>query len=294
MSAAVALNSPAFENSPKKSSVQLGKTEFDRIKGFLAADAGIELSDDKVNLVHSRLQKQLRALRLGSFAEYCDLIDSPEGQAERTFMLCALTTNVTRFFREPHHFQHLAKVSLPPLVAKARSGGRVRIWSGGCSSGQEPYCIATVLLSLMPDAGKYDIKILATDIDRNMVLTGRRGMYDANLTKNIPEKIKRTFFETLDGNSGQIFVANEKMKSLVSFRELNLNASRWPMRGKFDIIFCRNTVIYFNEETRQKVWTRFKEHLTPNGFLYIGHSERVSGPATKSLLKTDTTTYQLQ
>jgi len=140
MSAAVALNSPAFENSPKKSSVQLGKTEFDRIKGFLAADAGIELSDDKVNLVHSRLQKQLRALRLGSFAEYCDLIDSPEGQAERTFMLCALTTNVTRFFREPHHFQHLAKVSLPPLVAKARSGGRVRIWSGGCSSGQEPYC----------------------------------------------------------------------------------------------------------------------------------------------------------
>ena len=291
--------SPALAHKPSpaikaKPTIQLGLPEFSRIKAAIAKDAGIEFSDDKVNLVHSRLQKRLKILRLTAFRDYCNLIESDAGHDERQFMLNALTTNVTRFFREPHHFKHLLKTALPPLITRAKAGERIRIWSGGCSSGQEPYSIAAVLMSLMPDAAKYDIKILASDIDRNMILTGRRGIYEASLMAHMPVKLRDKFFEAFDGPSGPSYVAKDNIKSIISFRELNLNAQFWPMKGKFDIIFCRNTVIYFNQSTQEKVWTRFKDHMTPGSYLYIGHSERISGPSIDEFTKADVTTYQLK
>jgi len=293
MSAALAfeVNDGRKTNQP----ITLGLTEYRRIKTALANDAGIALGDDKVSLVHARLQKRLRKIGVTSFKDYCNLVESPGGNEERKFMLNALTTNVTRFFREPHHFKHLLTTSLPPLVAKAKSGARVRIWSGGCSSGQEPYSIAAVLLSLMPDAAKYNIKILASDIDRNMIEKGRAGVYDASLMEHMPVKLKDKFFEASGDPRDQLYEAKDNIKSLIAFRELNLNAASWPMKGKFDIIFCRNTVIYFNAETQAKVWTRFKEHMHNGGYLYIGHSERITGPSESVFAKTDTiTTYQLK
>ena len=277
-----------------QNALKLGLTDFHRIKVVLTKEAGIALTDDKVNLVHSRLQKRLRELNLTSFNDYCSLVEHPEGHEERRYMLNSLTTNVTRFFREPHHFKHLSTSSLPPLIRRAKAGGRVRIWSGGCSSGQEPYSIASTILLLLPDAAKYDIKILASDIDRNMVMDGRRAVYPAKLMSHLPAKLKDKFFEPFEAIEGQLYRAKPVLKSLVSFRELNLNARTWPMQGKFDIIFCRNTVIYFDEPTQHKIWTRFKEQMSPSGYLYIGHSERLSGPDADKFDKSGITTYQLK
>lgn len=272
----------------------LDRPEFDRIKLILANDAGIALTDDKINLVHARLQKRLREIGIPSFNVYCDYVEAPEGVQERREMLNSLTTNLTRFFREPHHFKHLVQQSLPTLITKAKAGERVRIWSAGCSSGQEPYSIAASVLAVCPNATNYDIKILASDIDQNVLQTARNGRYEANIIKHMPDKLRAKFFERFDGPGSDTYVASENVKSLIAFNELNLNASHWPMRGKFDIIFCRNTVIYFNESDQAKMWSRFAKQLNNNGYLYIGHSERLSGPDVKNFIKSSTTTYQYQ
>ena len=291
MSANLALAQPVAET--RKPKAALGINEFKRIKAVMIAKTGITLGDDKINLVHSRLQKRMRELGFTNFSDYCDIVESPQGGAELRYMINALTTNLTRFFREPHHFKHLVETTLPPLVSRAKKGERIRIWSAGCSTGQEPYSIAAVLLSMMPDAANKNVKILASDIDSNVIQTARHGSYEASIIKHMPEKLKTKFFQSFDAPHGQVFTAGPEIKSILSFRELNLNAPIWPMKGTFDIIFCRNTVIYFDQETQAKIWTRFKNQLSPGGHMYIGHSERLSGPSAKKFNKVGTTTYQL-
>jgi chemotaxis protein methyltransferase CheR len=252
--------------------------DFKQIAAMLYADAGLALPESKATLVYSRLAKRLRALGLESFREYCKLVSETEGFSERRNMLAALTTNVTRFFREPHHFEHLKTEVLPKLLQSARQGGRVRIWSAACSTGQEPYSIALTILSLMPDAPEYDIRILATDIDPNVVITARRGVYPQNEVAPIPADLARRWMEPRDGGALE---AGEAMRELVAFRELNL-IGQWPMKGRFDAIFCRNVVIYFDEPTQQRIWGRFRGLLQPNGRLYVGHSERVTDDGFRS------------
>jgi len=291
MSGSLALARPVHELREPK--VSLGEREFQRIKAIMIAKTGITLGNDKINLVHSRLQKRMRQLGHTDFSVYCNIVESPEGGAELRYMVNALTTNLTRFFREPHHFKHLVEETLPQIVSRAKKGERIRIWSGGCSTGQEPYSIAAVLLSMMPDAPNKNVKILASDIDSNVIQTARQGSYEASIIKHMPEKLKNKFFHCTGEEHGQTYTAGPEIKSIISFRELNLNAPAWPMKGTFDIIFCRNTVIYFDEETQAKIWTRFKNQLSPGGYLYIGHSERLSGPSAKKFTKVGTTTYQL-
>jgi len=260
------------------------------ITRIMQQEAGISLSGAKANLVYSRLAKRVRKLELHSFAEYCALVESDSGKQERGEMIAALTTNVTRFFREPHHFEHLRERVLPGLVAQARAGGRVRLWSAACSSGQEPYSIALTLLSVMPDAPRHDVKILATDIDPNVLATGEAGIYDASALEPVTVALRKAWFSPLNDGTGCLR-ANDELRQLVSFRKLNLIGS-WPMRGKFQAIFCRNVVIYFDANTQEVVWSRMTPLLEDNGALYIGHSERVSGPA-EALLATDgITTYR--
>ncbi|MGH6955251.1 MAG: CheR family methyltransferase, partial [Caulobacteraceae bacterium] len=151
--------------------------DFRRIAALLHEGAGIALPQTKATLVYSRLAKRLRALGLESFRDYCALVSGDDGADERQQMIVALTTNVTRFFREPHHFDHLANAVLPPLLEGARRGAAVRIWSAGCSNGQEAYSIALTILSLMPDAAERDVRVLATDIDTKMLAQGRAGEY---------------------------------------------------------------------------------------------------------------------
>jgi chemotaxis protein methyltransferase CheR len=267
--------------------------DFRRIAAMIHADAGIALTENKATLVYSRLAKRLRTLGLESFKEYCALVQGREGLDERQKMLAALTTNVTRFFREPHHFEHLSSRVLPPLLEAARRGGRVRIWSAACSSGQEPYSIAMSILRLMPNAADHDVKVLATDIDPNVVAFGRAGVYTQEQVAGIAsDDLKRFMEPTLSDRGEKAWRVCEAMSSMVAFRELNLIGD-WPMKGKFDAIFCRNVVIYFEEATQSRIWSRFTPLMMPDARLYIGHSERVTGPAASQLVGDGLTTYRL-
>lgn len=266
---------------------RLTDEDFARIAKILYEDSGIALPASKSALVYSRLAKRLRALGLGSFKDYCAHVTSTGGAGERMTMLAALTTNVTQFFREQHHFDHLKTTLLPPLLENARRGGRVRIWSAGCSNGHEPYSIALTILSLMPEAAEYDIRILASDIDPNVVAFGRTGIYDEAALQPVPKELRRRWFQ----REGEGYGAADELRALVSFRELNL-IGEWPMRGTFQAIFCRNVTIYFDPPTRERIWSRFCDYLQPEGWLYIGHSERLAGAASAHLVYGGTTAYR--
>ena len=262
--------------------------DFTRLAEILNADTGITLHEGKATLLYSRLAKRLRALGLKGFADYCQLVSNPAtGSEERSLMIRALTTNVTRFFREPHHFEHLREVVLPPLLRAADKGARVRIWSAACSSGQEPYSIALTILKLRPDAANLDVKILATDIDSTVLDHARAGLYNDESITAVPGDLRARWFQRSEAG----YQASEMLRNLISFRELNL-IGNWPMRAKFDALFCRNVVIYFEEDTQSKIWQRFSPLLTPGGYLYIGHSERLSGPAMTDFSSEGITTYK--
>ncbi len=263
------------------------QADLDFIVQLMMRETGISLSGAKAHMIYSRLAKRLRHLGLRRFADYCALVASEAGVAERGEMIAALTTNVTRFFREPHHFEHLAQAVLPGLITRARAGERIRLWSAACSTGQEPYSMALTLLNAMPDAAKFDIRILATDIDPNVLETGAQGIYDADLLEPVPAAMRKSWFSLRAGGQMQV---NAPLRQLVAFRKLNL-VGNWPMRGKFQVIFCRNVVIYFENDTQETIWARMLALMEPNAVLYIGHSERVSGPAEPELLSGGITIY---
>jgi chemotaxis protein methyltransferase CheR len=267
--------------------------DFRRIAALLHGAAGIHLPDGKAALVYSRLAKRLRALGLQSFKHYCTLIESDEGADERQRLLAALTTNVTRFFREPHHFEHLGAGIVPGLIERARQGGRVRLWSAGCSSGEEAYSMALTLLGAAPDAYRYDIKILATDINVDVLAAGRQGVYPQSAVAPIPRDTLRRWFEPAWTEEGEpAWRTGEALAALVAFRELNL-VGPWPMTGRFDVVFCRNTVIYFDEAVQGAFWRRLPDVMTPGAHLYIGHSERLHDPEGR-FVSAGMTTYRLK
>lgn len=264
--------------------------DFNKIAQILHSHAGIALAEGKAALVYSRLAKRLRSLGLRSFREYCALVEDSNQVDERQAMMAALTTNVTRYFREPHHFDHLRDHVLPRLVERAKRGGRIRLWSAACSNGQEPYSMAITLLSALPDAANLDVKILATDIDPNMIAEGKAGIYREDAVAPVPLDLRRRWFKKAGPDRWEVA---DELRALVAFRELNL-IGEWPMRGKFDAIFCRNVVIYFDEPTQERIWSRFAPMLEPGGTLYIGHSERVTGPAANIFQTVGLTTYALR
>ncbi|CAN7207562.1 protein-glutamate O-methyltransferase CheR [Rhizobium sp. LjRoot30] len=269
----------------------LTRRDLSEIAAMIYADAGIYLNDSKASLVYSRLSKHIRTLGLSGFREYCQLVSSPAGAAPRREMLSHLTTNFTRFFRENHHFDHLKNDVLPELLARAKSGGRVRIWSAACSDGQEPYSIALTVLSVMPNAADYDIRILATDIDPKILALARAGVYDETALETVSPAMRKQWFREVDVNGRRKFQIDDRVKRLITFNELNLMA-QWPFKGPFDVIFCRNVVIYFDEPTQMKIWSRFATNLPDGGHLYIGHSERVSGDAKNLFDNIGITTYR--
>lgn len=253
---------------------------------------GLFLQPSKKALVHSRLAKRLRALNLPSFEAYCDLLGQTEGYEEQTHLLSALTTNVTHFFREAHHFEYLRDKIAPELVKKAQSGSTVRLWSAACSTGQEAYSIAAALIAAEPYVHQYDIKILATDIDTNVVQVAREGIYPLEQIAAIPPEWRSLLVGTPVVGDGDITM-NDKLKTLISFGELNLVAD-WPMQRKFDVIFCRNAAIYFDKATQARLWQRFADALSDRGYLMIGHSERLSGPSETDFKNIGITSYQIQ
>lgn len=248
--------------------------DYDYLRAMLKEKTGIELGPTKHNMVYARLAKRLRKLGMSGFRQYIEFIGSPAGVDELGTTLNALTTNLTKFFRENHHFEHLGTTALQEIRARAVSQGRrLRIWSAGCSSGEEPYSAAITLLRAMPDIKQWDAKILATDIDTEMVRRGNEGIYNASALEGMPADIAKKYFEPYGEDKVRVVA---EARGLISFKHLNL-VGHWPMKGPFDVIFCRNVVIYFDKDTQRVLFDRYANLLAPGGFLYIGHSENLFG-----------------
>ena len=231
--------------------------------------AGIKLGDHKRDMVYGRLARRLRQMGIKTFAEYCELLKGEAGIDEMGNLINAVTTNLTSFFREGHHFEHLKDEVLTPLI---RGGSkRIRLWSAAASAGMEPYSMAMVLRKSLEAARSIDGKILATDIDTQMLGRGRRGEYSIDEYEKIPAPY-RAYAEV--NEAARSMQMSEKLRELITFNQLNLLGA-WPMKGPFDAVFCRNVVIYFDKDTQRKLFDRIANLLVPGGWLYIGHSENL-------------------
>jgi chemotaxis protein methyltransferase CheR len=252
--------------------------DFRTIAEIMQTHAGIALAREKTMLVYSRLTKYVRELKFASFAEYIELIRRDSQQRRR--MIEALTTNHTRFFRENHHFNHFQTKVRPTLINKLIRGQRVRMWSAGCSSGEEVFTLLMTLLgSNRTEADRLfssDLLVLASDLAEHVLNKAAKGEYPAKEADNFPEALRALWVRL----SGEKMIISPMLRELVRFRRLNLHDA-WPFQTRFDVIFCRNVMIYFDDPTKMALLDRFADYLPEGGYLYIGHSERLLGPAAE-------------
>ena len=270
----------------------MSNADFKAIANIAYKDAGLVFPPEKASLVQSRINRRLRQLKLGSFSDYTAYVESEQGRDERRKMIFSLTTNVSSFFREPHHFDIFRDQVLPGLLVRARAGERIRLWSAGCSTGQEPYSIAMLLLDAAPDVADLDVKILATDIDPNVLITAKQAYYISNVIKDIDLTLQKKYLEPATRGAQAGYVITKTVRDLVSFRELNLLV-QWPISGTFEVIFCRNVVIYFDEKTQLSLWPKFESVTAPGGWLFVGHSERLSEKLVTNFTTAGPTAYRL-
>ena len=257
---------------------RLGDREFEFLRKFVYTHCGISLGEHKRQLVQGRLFRRLRALGLQQFSSYCELLQR-DPQSELGELASVISTNVTAFFREVHHYDLLVAELLPRwLEDKRRSGERLRIWSAGCSTGEEPYALAMVLAEAIEQhgAGGVDAKILATDLSPQALETARRGVYALERLGGISDAHRRRWMLRGSGEYEGLASVHPKLRELVTIQPLNL-LHEWPMKGPFDAIFCRNVVIYFDQPTKQRLFRRYAELLPLGGYLFLGHSESLHG-----------------
>lgn len=243
--------------------------DFKYIRDLIMDHTGIVLADHKVDMVYGRLTRRLRELDLESFDSYLSTLERDE--QELVHFVNALTTNLTAFFREPHHFEFLAS-KLLPAIAKNKASKRLRIWSAGCSSGEEPYTIAMTVRSIIPANSGWDVKILATDLDTNMVEKGSKGIYTEERVTGLSSQNMKKWVKKGKADTAGMVKMDDRLREMITFKQLNLMHD-WPMKGPFDLIFCRNVVIYFNKETQAILFDRYADMLVNDGHLFIGHSE---------------------
>ncbi len=260
------------------SRLNISNAEFHQLREFIYRHTGIALSEHKRALVCSRLAKRLRHHGLQCYADYYALLtsDDPEGQ-ELAAMINAITTNKTDFFREPHHFQFLSEKVFPAYRHNPNRDRPLRIWSAATSTGEEPYSIAMTALESMPSFNEQDIRILATDIDTEVLTRADNGIYTLEQAKHIPTVLLKRYFLKGRGEHEGHVMAKPILKALIHFRWLNLQEDPWPMQGLFDVILCRNVLIYFDKATQQKLFQRMGNVLKKDGYLMLGHSEAIHG-----------------
>jgi chemotaxis protein methyltransferase CheR len=263
---------PSQTATPVEREFPFSYEDFDYLRKIVNGRTGIVVTDEKYDMFYSRLVRRIRLLRLQNFTQYCDLIKSEDGQAEIIQLVNAITTNLTSFFRENHHFEFLLQRVIPELQNRAPAERKLRIWSAGCSTGEEPYSIAmTVAESGLASKG-WDIKILATDIDSNVLEQAASGVYNMDRVENLPQqRLQRWFLKGKKEQAGKVRVKPEVHKP-IEFAQLNLN-SAWVLPETVDIVFCRNVIIYFDRESKRTLIDRIAENLTMGGYLFIGHSE---------------------
>ena len=248
------------------------KEDFDFLRKISNEHSGILVPDDKFDMFYSRLSKRVRLHSLANFKEYCQFLkDNPE--QEFTEFINAVTTNLTSFFREKHHFEFLKKTVIPEVLRRNSTKKTIRVWSAGCSTGEEPYSIAMTLLENVPHG--WDIKILATDLDTHVLQTAATGVYSKDRINGLPAEIISRWFKRGKGNNAVNVKVHSDLQALIQFKQLNLMSS-WPIKNNFDFIFCRNVLIYFDRETKEQLAQRYGNFLAMGSHLFIGHSESLN------------------
>jgi len=240
--------------------------------------AGINLHQGKKELVRTRLARRIREGGFDSFKAYYDYVIQDDSGDELVHLLDAISTNLTSFFRESKHFDFMVDRFLPEVVASRKKGGarRLRIWSAGCSTGEEPYSIAMAVLEALPEAGRWDLRILATDLSTTALGTAWRGLYHMDRLTGVPPDRLRRYFQKGRGDWEDWYRVKEGVRSKVAFRRLNL-VHPFPFKGRFHLVFCRNVMIYFNKETQNRLVSAIHQVIEPGGYLFIGHSESLTG-----------------
>jgi chemotaxis protein methyltransferase CheR len=250
--------------------------QFNEISHLVKDIAGINLHMGKKELVKARLNKRLRQLQLHSYSEYMKYLKGDSHNEELIYLLDAISTNLTSFFREADHFEYLEKQYLEQRKSNARKHGRLRIWSAGCSTGEEPYSIAMILNEVISNQPGWNIKILATDLSTKVLKIAHEGIFNQDRINNIPPAYRSKYFECVQSTKPLKYAVSSKLRQIVYFSRLNL-MDKWPMKGPFDVIFCRNVMIYFDKPTQQNLIERFSNILGEGGILFIGHSESLTG-----------------
>jgi len=265
-------------NASAVQDIVLGEEEFRRISDLVYEHCGINLHDGKKELVRARLAKRLHKGRFATFSQYIQhVLDDPTGK-EFSILVDSLSTNLTKFFREERHFEYMRTQLLPRLVKTKRNRERLRIrgWSAGCSSGEEPYSIALTLLETLPNKGRWDIKLLATDVSTRILERAQAGIYDKERIEPIPLPLRNEYLIRRHEGTKERYEVGRALRSLVIFRYLNLMKD-WPVKGPIDFIFCRNVMIYFDKPTQARLIRRFYDLLDSGGVLFTGHSESLTG-----------------
>lgn len=248
------------------------KADFDSLRTLVKEQSGITLGDAKRELVYGRLSRRLRALGLSAFSDYRRLLASQEGEGEMIEFINAVTTNLTSFFRESHHFDFLRDEYLRPRLADARASRRIRIWCAAASTGEEPYSIAISVAEAIPDWERWDIRILATDLDTNVLQTCVNGVYSEERVRGMSKSRLDRFFDVSGGKNERRYKVKSDIASMIRFRQLNLMHAL-PMKGPLDVIFCRNVIIYFDKDTQRSLFARISPLQRPGDVLILGHSE---------------------
>ncbi len=245
------------------------REDFDYLRKLVTETTGIIADDDKYTLYYTRLARRVRKLGLKNFTEYRNYLNANK-ESELIELVNSVTTNLTAFFRENHHFEFLAET----IVGKAKKRGdrKIRIWSAGCSTGEEPYSIAITLAENIPDFKSWDIKILATDIDSNVVKKASGGVYEMARVDGMDKTRLKKFFKKGTGHNSGFVRVNPELRNMISFSQLNL-LHQWPIKDTLDCIFCRNVVIYFDKPTKEKLVERYADLIMDDGYLFMGHSE---------------------
>jgi len=253
---------------------------FRKFQALIYSETGIWLAPHKTALLIGRLAKRLRALRLSSMSEYFTMVSEPNQHYERLLMIDCITTNETHFFREPRHFEFLAHTAIPLWREEALAGSRerrIRVWSAGCSSGEEPFSLAMILLDHFMEGAGWRLEIFATDISTRVLGKASKGIFPVSRSREVPANyVSRYLLKGTGEHQGSIKVSPEVQK-LVKFERLNLNAESYSISQPFDVIFLRNVMIYFDEQVKRKVLTQVERYLSPGGYLFVGHSESLHG-----------------
>lgn len=253
----------------------LSDKQFKKLCTLVYDATGIVLAEGKRQMVYRRLMRRVRELKIDSFFDYCRMLEA-ENSNELPNFLNAITTNFTSFFREKHHFEYMTDTFLPAHTRQFAASRRLRIWSAASSTGEEPYSLAITLLEYFGSQWhNWDCKVLATDIDTNVLEHARNGVYDASRIENLPESVKkRWFLRKKQGDSELVRVVPE-LQEVLTYKQLNL-MHEWPIRGPLDLIICRNVLIYFDKPTQAMLLDRFVKLLRPGGVLMLGHSESIA------------------